>query len=78
MKKQNEEFVNEQKATSQKAKILDHLKEGFTITPIEALNLCGCFRLSARIYDLKDEGWNIVTNIATVNGKRVAQYRLEQ
>lgn len=78
MKKQNEEFVNEQSATSQKAKILEHLKKGLTITPLEALKLCGCFRLSARIYDLKDDGYDISTIIAIVNGKRVAQYKLEQ
>ena len=41
--------------------ILEHLKSGKTITPIEALNLYGSFRLAARISDLRQQGHNIVT-----------------
>lgn len=44
---------------SQKAKILNHLKHGHSITPLVALSEYGCMRLSARIYDLKDEGHKI-------------------
>ena len=33
--------------------ILEHLKEHKTINPIQALELFGCFRLGARIYNLK-------------------------
>lgn len=29
------------------------------ITPIDALDLCGCFRLSARIWDLRHRGFLI-------------------
>ncbi len=35
--------------------IRSHLLEGKSITPIEALNLCGCFRLSAIIYTLRHD-----------------------
>ncbi len=38
---------------SQKKHILSHLKSGQAITPIEALNLYGCFRLAAVIYNLR-------------------------
>jgi hypothetical protein len=47
--------------TSQTEAILEHLKSGKTITPIEALNLYGSFRLAARISDLRQQGHNIIT-----------------
>lgn len=54
------------------------LLDGETITALDALNLCGCFRLAARIHDLKHKrGLDIVTDkITTTNGKKVAGYRL--
>lgn len=56
--------------------ILRHLKQGKSITPIEALNEFGCFRLGARIADLRKEGHNIKTDIKKVGRKRFAEYRL--
>jgi len=45
---------------SQKTQILEHLKEHGSITPLEALRLFGCFRLAARIHELRrKEGWPI-------------------
>ena len=45
---------------SQNQLILNYLKRGNSITPIEALEKYGCFRLSARIYDLKLQGHDIL------------------
>lgn len=61
---------------SQSQLILSHLKSGKSINPIEALNKYGCFRLSARIYDLKKSGYVIRTEIIEENGKDFAQYSL--
>lgn len=62
---------------SQASAILQHLKEGKGITPIDALNLFGCFRLGARIADLKKMGYDIVTEMIKVEGgKYVARYHL--
>lgn len=61
---------------SQAELILEHLKSGKTITPLEALDLFGCLRLGARIWDLKDIKHNIVTEIEEKEGKRYARYRL--
>jgi len=61
---------------SQKVMILAHLKSGKSITPIEALNKYGCFRLGARILDLRNDGFNINTEMIEVNGKRFAKYSL--
>ena len=44
----------------QKQQILNYLKGGNTLTPVEALNKFGCMRLGARIYDLKRDGHPIV------------------
>jgi len=60
---------------SQNALIKGWLLNGYTITQLEALNQFGCFRLAARIADLKDKGLNVVTDMVTLeNGKRVARY----
>jgi hypothetical protein len=62
---------------TQTAQILAHLKTGRSITPIDALNRYGCFRLGARIYDLKQDGHNIYREmVETDSGKRVASYTL--
>lgn len=46
---------------AQSARILAHLQTGKAITAIEALRNFGCFRLAARIYDLRKEGHSIVS-----------------
>lgn len=62
---------------SQSNAILEYMQKGNSITGIEALDLFGCFRLPARIADLKKVG-HIITSkmIKLANGKRVAQYTL--
>lgn len=68
---------NQQSSISQNKEILKYLREGNKITPLEALNLFGCLRLGARIFDLKEQGHNIETKRVTLgNGKRVAEYQL--
>ena len=42
-------------AVSQAKNILAHLVQHKTITPLEALNQYGCFRLSAVIFNLKKD-----------------------
>lgn len=65
-------------AASQCTLIEQHLRSGKTITPIEALDLYGCFRLGARIWDLKDQGLDIATEMVTNGRKRYARYSLKQ
>lgn len=59
---------------SQNKQILAHLLAGNRISPLEALERFGSFRLGGRAYDLKKEGWNVQTNIVERNGKRFAEY----
>ncbi len=44
------------------------------ITPIDALELCGCFRLSARIWDLRHKGFVIESR--PVKGHQYCRYVL--
>jgi hypothetical protein len=66
------------KPESQNALIKGWLLNGYSITPMEALNMFGCFRLSARIANLRDEGLEVVTDMVTINDKRVARYYLSR
>jgi hypothetical protein len=61
---------------SQEEKILDHLKSGRSITPLEALDLYGCFRLASRISDLKKTHHNIERTMVRNNGKKFASYKM--
>ena len=61
---------------SQSEQILSYLKAGNTITPIEALERFGCFRLGARVSDLKEEGYNIVNEWESKGRKKYAKYKL--
>lgn len=62
--------------SSQGEQILKHLRAGNALTPLDALHKFGCFRLGARIWDLKREGHSIQTKIVEIKGKRVAEYRI--
>ena len=58
------------KKESQLKKVKSHLLTGRSITPIEALNLYGIFRLAARIHTLRHkEGMEIVCDEAEGFGR---------
>ena len=62
---------------TQANQILGYLRDGNRVTAITALNLFGCFRLAARIHELRKAGWAISERkIETTTGKRVAEYSL--
>lgn len=61
---------------TQKAEILNWLRRTGKITQIEAIDLCKCYRLSARISELRAEGWMIVTEKSRIKGAHWAVYRL--
>lgn len=63
---------------TQKQAILTHLQTVGAITPLEGLQRYGCFRLGARIADLKADGVAIKTQMVKENGKRFARYELKQ
>ena len=67
---------------SQFSMILEHLRTGVELNPLEALNMFGVYRLGAVIYLLKKEGYNISSRLEYFkkpNGRtgHYAVYRLE-
>jgi len=71
--------MTEKREKSQNALILDWLKKGNTITPIQALNMFGCFRLGARIFNLRRLGHRINGQRVKVGDKTfVQQYQMEK
>ena len=60
---------------SQKDEILQYLQSGQGLTPRMALDRWGCFRLGARIYQLRRAGYNIVDERAE-HGTPYSVYRL--
>jgi len=48
---------------SDKSRVLEHLRSHGTITPLEAFTGFGCYRLGARIWDLRHDGYDITTEM---------------
>ena len=64
---------------TQRNDILTYLQSGRSLTPLEALDLFGCMRLGARIWDLKAEGYDIEARTLDIGkGKHVASYSLKE
>ncbi len=51
------------KKKTQKQMCLEYLEEFGSITPLEALSAFHCFRLSAVIFELREDGYVITTTI---------------
>lgn len=71
--------INENNKTSrsQTDLILEWMKEGNSITPLEALNRFKCFRLGARIADIKKKGYIVYSEFVTTDSeKKVKRYHL--
>jgi hypothetical protein len=58
--------------------ILEMLREG-PVTQMDALHRANCFRLAARIADLRQQGIKIETEtVTTTTGKHIASYKLKE
>lgn len=60
--------------TAQANLILAALQEGRALSPIEALSEFGCFRLAARIHDLRNQGHKIMGERVTKDDKTFQVY----
>lgn len=69
---------NPERSATQKAQIKAWLENGNSITPIEALQQWGCFRLAAVINRLRNDGMDIVTEKVTNGRKSFAKYYLKK
>ncbi len=61
---------------TQTEQIRKHLESGKSINPLQALRLYGSLRLGARIFQLRDAGLKIKTEMVTRNDKTFAEYKL--
>lgn len=66
---------------SQNKQILNYLQQGNAITQAKAVEIFGCYRLSARIHDLREEGYDIKATTRIVknrygNSVSFAEYEL--
>lgn len=63
---------------SQENAILEYLKQGNSLTPLDALEKFGTMRVGARVYDLKRKGYNIISDTGYYGKKRFARYSLSK
>jgi hypothetical protein len=56
--------------------IMKYLATGKPLTAIQALNKFGCFRLAARIHEMRKEGIAVTEKSINKNGKRFSQYQI--
>lgn len=61
---------------SQSFRIYQYMAKGKSLTPMQALNSFGCFRLAARIHELRATGINITKTNVVRNNKQIAQYSI--
>lgn len=65
---------------SQNARIRKYLESGKSLTPLDALYQFNCFRLGARIHNLKKQGMKIKSELVEITSegkkKRVSRYSI--
>ena len=61
---------------SQSEKILRAFERGEVLTQRKAINRFGCYRLAARVFDLRRDGHDIRCQLLDRNGTRVGHYYL--
>lgn len=61
---------------SQNTKILNYLRKGHSLTPLEALSKFNCWALSSRIAELNAQGHQIKSELVAAKGKRFSQYSI--
>ena len=66
------------KKISKQEKVLTHLQTHGSITPLEALDKYGSFRLGALIFNLRKEGYDIKTNIVPKKGYAKYTYNVSK
>lgn len=67
---------------NQSDRIIAYIKRHGSINPLEAISDIGCYRLAARINDLRDKGYQIKTTTVQSTNRydepvRYASYSLE-
>ena len=66
---------------TQREQVLKYIQDFGSITPLDALKDLGIFRLGARVFELREQGYNVETDMIEVpnryGGKtRIAKYTM--
>lgn len=64
------------KPGSQSFRILEYLRAGNTLTPLDAFHRFGTLALHSRCSELREAGWPVVCELIEVGGKTVGKYSL--
>ena len=69
--------------STQKTRLLEYLQKNRTINPLEAWSQLGIYRLGARVFDLRQDGYAIESGRQKVVNRygedcKVAQYRYSE
>lgn len=64
--------------SSQIKEIRHYLESGGKLTPLEALDKFGCFRLAAIVHKLKEQGLKIKTTMMKEGQKTFAEYSIDK
>jgi len=68
----------QERAATQRSRIISILKNGDTLTSLDALHRLGCMRLASRISELRKKGLPVKSRfIKTEGGKQVKEYWLD-
>lgn len=59
---------------SQKDMIRDYLLQGHRLTRLYAAQHFGCYEAPTRIFELKEDGYNVVTEMKSKDGARWAEW----
>ena len=75
-KNKNNQMKTKHTNKSQSLRILSYLKSGKSLTALGALNQFSCFRLAARVHELKSMGYRINRSTIHRKGKSFCSYAL--
>jgi len=71
-------FRANQRHASQEEQVESALLRGESMTPLEALKRFGAFRLSAIIFNLREKGHDISTEMVGNGNRKYAMYKLKK
>lgn len=67
--------INFRPLTAQQRILVRHFQRGMGLTQLEAIGVYNMYRLPARVFELKDKGYNVQRVLKTdPTGKRYAKY----
>ena len=77
--KGNKSYITSQNTNTQRRIVLEHLEKFGSITTLEARNELFIMGIAARIFELKERGYNIITEMVPVYfgcKRKIARYVL--